>query len=190
MSLPPALSVALKEWAVLDSAIESGRQIVLLRKGGISESTGGFQLEHHEFLIFPTYVHQNAAMLKTPWAGQVKKVDAEPGSVRITTAAEITDIIRIKDRRQIAAIDDHHIWLPALIDMRFNYKPENPLYLILLRAARLSEPVTIRNTPAYAGCKSWVPLDKPVSISAATFALSDSDFNARRVTILERLSQE
>jgi hypothetical protein len=188
MTLPASLTVGLKEWAVLDSALESGRQILLLRKGGISESIGGFQLEHSEFVIFPTYLHQNATMLKSPWAGKVARVDAEPGTIRITIAAEVTDILRVRDRKQIDALDDQHIWLPPLIDMRFNYRPENPLYLILIRASRLPQPVTIDNTPAYAGCKSWVPLSNPIPTVGATPVLSDADFQTRREVILHRMA--
>lgn len=188
MPLSSSLSVALKEWAVLDSAIEAGQQILLLRKGGISESIGGFQLEYPEFLIFPTYLHQNAAMLKSPWSGRVAKADAEPNTVRITTAAAVTDIVRVRDRKQIDAIDDQHIWLGPLIDMRFNYRPDNPLYLILIRASRLLEPVTIANTPAYAGCKSWVPLSNPVATAGAIPVLNDAQYKVSRELILGRIA--
>jgi hypothetical protein len=71
--------------------------------------------------------------------------------------------------------------------MRFNYRPENPLYLILIRASRLAEPVTIENTPAYAGCKSWVPLSKPVSTAGAEPVLSDTEYESRRAAILGRI---
>jgi hypothetical protein len=53
------LSIALKEWATLCRALETGRQIILLRKGGIYESAGEFEVEHRRFLLFPTYLHQN-----------------------------------------------------------------------------------------------------------------------------------
>jgi len=187
MPLSSSLSVALKEWAVLDSAIEAGQQILLLRKGGICESIGGFQLEYPEFLIFPTYLHQNAAMLKSPWSGRVAKADAEPNTVRITTAAAVTDIVRVRDRKQIDAIDDQHIWLAPLIDMRFNYRPDNPLYLILIRASRLVDPVTITNTPAYAGCKSWVPLEKAISCEGAVPVIDEFRYAAQRRAILQRI---
>ena len=64
------------------------------------------------------------------------------------------------------ALDAEHIWTTPLIDMRFNYKPQNPLYLLLVRAYSLAKPVTVANTPAYAGCKSWVPLDEAIDVSA------------------------
>jgi hypothetical protein len=71
--------------------------------------------------------------------------------------------------------------------MRFNYRPENPLYLLLVRAYRLHAPVTIDNTPAYAGCKSWVPLDQPIATGDAIPAMDDVKYEARRSSILSRL---
>ena len=71
------------------------------------------------------------------------------------------------------ALADEHIWTPPLIDMRFGYKPENPLYLLLVRAYRLHEPTTVANTPAYAGCKSWVPLEQEVAVGDALPVLDD-----------------
>ena len=37
---------------------------------------------------------------------------------------------------QMDALDGEHIWTAPLIDMRFNYRPQNPLYLLLVRAFR------------------------------------------------------
>ncbi len=39
-------AVALKEWAVICHELAAGRQIALLRKGGIRDATQGFTIEH------------------------------------------------------------------------------------------------------------------------------------------------
>ncbi|HKS37709.1 MAG TPA: DUF1802 family protein, partial [Verrucomicrobiae bacterium] len=39
-------------------ALGRGEQIIILRKGGITERRGGFKPEHAEFLLFPTLFHQ------------------------------------------------------------------------------------------------------------------------------------
>src|SRR4026208_1955968 len=52
------MRIAFKEWAVVVDALGTGEQIVILRKGGISEGRGGFQVEHPSFLLFPTLFHQ------------------------------------------------------------------------------------------------------------------------------------
>ena len=187
MGWPNELQMALKEWAVVCRALESGRQVILLRKGGIYEAAGEFEVEHRQFLLFPTYLHQNLKMLKSDAHAQFEARSAEPDQIVISAWAEVTDIVELKSREQMDRIDDEHIWTPPLIDMRFNYRPENPLYLLVVRAYRLREPVTIENTPAYAGCKSWVPLEQPLAMFDATPVLDDVRYEARRKAILDRL---
>ena len=182
MAWPTALQVALKEWATVCHALETGRQTVLLRKGGIYEAAGEFEVENREFLLFPTYLHQNLKMLKPDAHGGFEPRGAEPEQVRLSAAGVVTDIIQLSSRAQVEAIDDEHVWTPPLIDMRFNYRPENPLYLLLIRAFRLAEPVTIENTLAYAGCKSWVPLEQDITLQA-TPVLTDAMYDERRQRI-------
>ena len=82
------------------------------------------------------------------------------------------------------ALEDQHVWTKPLIDMRFTYRPENPLYLLLVRAYRLPQPVTVENTPAYAGCKSWVPLEESIELGDVTPVIGDSEYETRRQHIL------
>jgi hypothetical protein len=182
--LPRQLDVALKEWAVVCDALGDGRQILLLRKGGIQESIGGFELEHSAFLLFPTYLHQNAAMLKPAVANKVTAHGAEPEKIALSLAATVGAIHKIAARRQVDLLENQHIWSKALIDMRFDYRPKNPLYLLVVRVFRLAEARTIDNLPAYAGCKSWVPLEAPVRCEGAEPVLSEGQF-AERCRIVE-----
>jgi hypothetical protein len=188
MSWPSSLNVGLKEWATVCGALETGRQVLLLRKGGIYESAGEFQLENRQFLLFPTYLHQNAKMLKPDARQGLEPRDAEPAQVHISAAGVVTDIVRLQSRTQIDALDDEHVWRPPLIDMRFSYRPDNPLYLMLVRAYRLHQPVTLDNTPAYAGCKSWVPLGREVLTADALPVLDDVKWAFRRRGILDHHS--
>jgi hypothetical protein len=178
--LPSTITVALKEWAVVCHALETGRQMILLRKGGIVEAIGGFELEHSRFLLFPTYLHQNVSMLKPEAQADLSPASAEPEQITIRSAAEVTDIIRLTNRAQMNALDSEHIWAPPLIDMRFNYRPKNPLYLLIVRAYVLDAPVTIRNTPEYAGCKSWVPLSRSIDCTDAQPVIADEKFLEHR----------
>ncbi len=188
MALSQALSVGLKEWASVCQALASGRQMLLLRKGGIYEAAGEFEVEHDQFLLFPTYLHQNLKMLKAAEHADFQPATAEPAQISISAAGRVTDIIPLRSRTQMDALDDQHIWAPPLIDMRFNYRPENPLYLLLVRGYRLPQPILIDNTPAYAGCKSWVPLEQPVPMTGAIPAIDDETFDNRRRQIRARLT--
>jgi hypothetical protein len=185
--LPPSLSTGLKEWAAVCQALSTGRQIVLLRKGGIHEAAGEFELDHRQFLLFPTYLHQSKAQLKPEAHPGFEPHSAEPSRITLALAGQVTDILQLASRQQMDEIDDQHVWTDALLDMRFNYRPENPLYLLLVRPYRLATPVTIENTPAYAGCKSWVPLERAVSTAGAAPVLDDTTFQAKRQLIRTRL---
>lgn len=187
MPWPESLKVALKEWAIVCRALEQGRQILLLRKGGIYESAGEFEVEHRQFLLFPTYLHQNLNMLKPDAREGFEARSEEPQQVRLSAAGVVTDILEVHSRQQMDALDAEHVWTPPLVDMRFSYRPENPLYLLLVRAYRLAEPVTIENTLAYAGCKSWVPLEQDVPPRGAVPVLDDAAYDAKRRSILEHV---
>src|SRR5687767_4389669 len=188
MAWPTSLQTALKEWATVCRALEGGRQILLLRKGGIYEAGGEFELENRQFLLFPTYLHQNLKMLKPEAHEGFEPRAEEPQQVRLSAAGVVTDIVQVGSRARMDTLDDEHVWAPPLIDMRFNYKPENPLYLLLVRAYRLPQPAVVDNTPAYAGCKSWVPLDHPLATGGATPVLDDVKYAFRRRAILDKMA--
>lgn len=186
MAWPSSLQICLKEWASICGALERGSQIILLRKGGIREEAGEFEVEHRQFLLFPTYVHQNLRMLKPAVHGNFEARTEEPGQVRLSVAGVVTDIVQITSRPQMDALDNQHVWAGPLIDMRFSYRPENPLYLLLVRAYRLHEPEIVENSPAYAGCKSWVPLDHAMATGNAMPILDDVKYELKRRAILDR----
>ena len=188
MALPAKLDVALKEWATVITALTSGRQIILLRKGGILEQSqkNRFAITHNEFLLFPTYLHQSRGELKAEV--HFEPATAEPETIHLTAAAVVTDILKVQSRTQIDALDDQHIWTNSLIDMRFNYKPQNPLYLVLVRTYCLPAKIALPNTPAYAGCKSWVPIGQSVNTTDATAVLDDAAYEQRRRRILDRMA--
>ena len=60
--------------------------------------------------------------------------------------------------------------------MRRGYRPDLPLYLILVRVYRLAHPCVIPNRPSYAGCKSWVNLTEEIDIGGATPVLDDAAY--------------
>ncbi len=60
MALQPVNRYALKEWAVVIGALISGRQSVLFRKGGITGDQSDFAVEHKEFFLYSTCLHEAA----------------------------------------------------------------------------------------------------------------------------------
>jgi hypothetical protein len=163
------LDTALKEWSIVCDLLLSGELALLLRKGGIHESGGPgvFELEHPRFLLYPSYVHQKPLMLKPPFRGRVNVLDEEPGEVTFTGLGEAAHIWRVPSREAFDRLDGLHCWSSAQIDMRFNYKPDRPLYLMAVRAYKLAQPHTVKNHAGYSGCRSWVALRSGDSVCDA-----------------------
>ncbi|MBD2530685.1 DUF1802 family protein [Nostoc flagelliforme FACHB-838] len=166
---------AFKEWAVAVNALESGKTIMLLRKGGIHERNGHFQVAHKQILLYPTYEHQQAFMLKSEYANSVYPVTSgwHPETVRIGSWAEITDILPVSDELIVNALLPFHIWNENFISDRLKWKPRQPLYLLLLRTYKLSQEQEIPYHSKYGGCKSWIDLDQPIHLQAAEPVLSN-----------------
>ena len=180
-----SVAIALKEWQVVTDLLGDGGQILLLRKGGIQEGVNRFEIAHERFALLPTRLHQNADMLKPAYRGRVAAGEDEPASFELKHAGEITDIVAVRDRATMDRLDDLHCWAAPYIDLRFDYRPERPLYLMLVRAYRLAEAFDLRNTFEVAGCKSWVPLPGPLAVAEP--ALGDGEYERRRAEVLGRL---
>ena len=150
-------TVALKEWQVVCDALAAGEQDFLLRKGGIQEGPGGFRVEHDRFLLLPTRLHQQAHMLKPTFRARIDGGEVEPAVFTLSHAARVSAVEVVASR---GALDDlgPHVWTGDYLDMRWNYRPERPLYLIRLAVTPLAEAVELANNYKVAGCKSWVPL--------------------------------
>lgn len=165
------LTAALKEWATAVNALERGETILLLRKGGIREVGGRFQVPESEVLLYPTFEHQKPELLKSNYAENVTPVASgwHPERVRIGSWASITDLwpIAVETEEMAAsvqsALQPYHIWNDRFVRDRLQWKPRQPLYLLLLRTYRLAEPREIAYTQAYGGCKSWIELTEAVS---------------------------
>ncbi|MGN6369138.1 MAG: DUF1802 family protein [Phycisphaerae bacterium] len=188
----PTLSIALKEWDLVISDLLAGRQALLLRKGGILESNNEFELEHKRFLFYPTFIHQDPKMTKPERRAELRHLPAEPDKIEIRGYGEVARILEVPmtptpaaARAKVDQLSDLHLWDTPLIDMRFNYRPEKPLYLVIIRAFKLPHPVHIENTLSYAGCKSWVPLEHEIDISHAAQSLPEQDLEA----IIERIQR-
>jgi len=185
------LDTALKEWAGVCDRLTRGEQAILLRKGGIHESGGPgvFELEHPRFLLFPAWTHQKPDMVKPDFADAMRPMQ-EPAEVTLRAVASPASIYRVPSRASLEPLDALHPWNEAYLDMRWNYKPERPLWLVVLRVARLPEAVAIANDPEYAGCRSWVPL-KPgdaVDVSDAESVLSDAALEMVKARVAEAMA--
>lgn len=169
---------ALKEWNVAVNALESGKTIMLLRKGGIREQAGHFNVLDKQVLLYPTFEHQQPDLLKPDFALQVKTVESgwHPPTVRIGSWAQITDTLLVAWERAIAAVFPYHIWNEKFVGDRLNWKKSQPIYILMLRTYQLATPLEIPYITEYGGCRSWIDLAEAVSLEGSVPVLSEREY--------------
>lgn len=193
--LTETLTLALKEWAVVQRSLLEGHQIILLRKGGLIEETGDFDLRARQFLLYPTYEHETerAGDLQPcfgQWLQEEVARKTAPSEIRIEAAAEVTDVIRVEDREKLLNLAPQHIWSPQFIHGRYDWEPYKPVFVLLLRAYSLPASVVLPVERSYGGCRSWIELAEPISTLGAVPAVSDEFYARRRELTLKLLEKK
>lgn len=175
--------VALKEWAAVCAPLGAGRHSVLLRKGGLREPR--LAVEHRAFWLLPTYFHAREPGRERDLADDVRAGLPEvlaaappPGALRVDLYAEVAAAWHVRERERLHALAGLHGLAPALVDERFAYR-EPGLWVLVLRAYRLGQALTVPDLPGYAGCVSWVHLAEALAGDVSP-ALPD-DLHAERL---------
>ncbi|MGI9011692.1 MAG: DUF1802 family protein [Nitrososphaeraceae archaeon] len=172
--------IALKEWAIICKALEDGKQMLLLRKGGIMEYRKGFEVKHNEFLLYPTFEHQSIESIKAEYKEKLKeileeqnkyyndnrkKIDKDNKNFNtvsnniIKLLAKVEDVIEISDKLTLSELRDYHIWSDEYVTMRMNYNPSKPMSVLLLRIYKIRNPLIVDIIDKWAGCKSWIDIE-------------------------------
>ena len=177
--LPDICQIALKEWAVTVQALAQGQQILLLRKGGIHESGQDFRVIHPEFLLYPTYEHQRADLLKPahqPALEQLLADRPQADTITFTHFARAEEVIEVAAQERVDDLAPHHIWTDAYAQSRLHWKPMLPLSILLLRVYRLEQPATVPYLKEYGGCTSWVEIMPRIPLGQLAPSLTDAEF--------------
>ncbi len=172
-------NVALKEWAITCEALSQGRQILLLRKGGLLDEDGHFSLEHGQFFLLPTYLHQEEALVKPAERDlfrTTQKIEGESVNV-----AFLRHFARVEAIWSFPPHDDAllerapHIWSRHYLDLRLGYLGEKPLLCAALRVWKLDAPLRYELRAGDKGCRSWVEMESALK-SGATPVVDDQTF--------------
>ncbi|WP_163854549.1 DUF1802 family protein [Paenibacillus elgii] len=190
--IPQGQAVGLKEWAVAVEALKQGKQILIMRKGGIREETRDFQVESDSFYLYPTYEHQRKELIKPEFAERVDDRAPEGSSeqAEIGCYAELAEDILIETEEQLAKLKPFHIWTDRLAEERLKWKRTKPLHVMLLRVYVLDEPVRIPVLAEYNGCKSWIALPESLHGAPRRPVLTDEAFGIEANRIREALAQK
>jgi hypothetical protein len=182
---------ALKEWQTAVTALMQGQTVLLLRKGGIRESGGQFQVAARQVLLLPTYEHQQAQLLKPDFQSLTESPhqENEGDSIIFTGWADITHVFCLKPPSVAYELLPHLIWNRSFVDDRLQWRPDKPLYGMVLRAYRLPSPVTLPRHRGYSGCRSWVELGESVNTQGSTPVLTEAAYQTELARILALLPQ-
>jgi hypothetical protein len=166
MSQPPATVIpatqGFKEWSLVCSALGSGDQAIILRKGGIHEGQRGFWWQHDRFYLFPTHFHEQHKAFS--WAGAPSGGESAaetPAVHTLTLYAEVVCKAQLTSWDRVDALRPFHRWDDAAIKDRFDYTDHKGISMACLRVFRLSEPWSFPDAPKYGGCRSWLSLPEP-----------------------------
>lgn len=177
-------AIAFKEWVVIDDLLGSGEQILILRKGGIHEKRGGFQVEHRGFFLFPTLFHQQRESVIPKAQARYDEIlprFSDAGSVPIQYWIDVSDARWVTDWGKVEKLAPYHAWTEEVIRDRFGWGKDEGIFVIAVRVYRLSAPKVIPVLKEYGGCKSWIELDKAAvpSLEGKSPVLNENDFEKK-----------
>jgi hypothetical protein len=184
-----SMAFAFKEWALVCQALGSGKQSLILRKGGIAEGKGGFGFDHSEFYLFPTWYHGQIGKVRIPEA--VLPVQ-DPELVTLSHAASVEWSGRIADLKTVRRLESLHVLTHALVEERFVYDTGTGslggtgINAAFVRVYRLEPAVTLPMRNEFGGCRSWIEIPG-IGPSAMVSVLSDEDHARRKAIFWELL---
>lgn len=171
------MSIAFKEWQVICDALASGRQSILLRKGGIHEGRSGFSFAHERFYLFPTKFHAQTDHVRE--GDFTPEREWQPGDeFRITHHAEAVFAVTLTDWAQVQALSPYHIYTEETLRERFDWEGKGmatgSIHLALVRVSKLAKPLELTYEKRFGGCRSWLELDAPEPENTLPVIGSDS----------------
>ncbi len=192
--MQPENDFAFKEWAVVCAALAIGRQNLVLRKGGIQErgGEGRFEVEHGEFWLFPTRFHQSPDEIQDgarAFLEQVAREAPAPGLVDLSLYAVVEEVIELVDESLLPRLATLQILTEDTVRERFHYRRPG-LFVLPVRIYRRDAPITLFDTPRFAGCRTWVDLGQRLSTDGLTPVLCDADHATRMTRIRQMIGHD
>ena len=156
---PDAPAIGFKDWSLVCAALGSGRQSLILRKGGIAEGRDGFRFEHDSFFLFPTQFHQQSERIRPEALAELTPVSPPPvGTVAIQHFFAVEQALWIDDWSTLQRLEPFHVWREEVVRERFEYDGQRGLQCAFGRVYRLDPAWTFPDRPSFGGCRSWLTL--------------------------------
>jgi len=169
---------ALKEWDVVCEALGCGRQVIVIRKGGIAEGRGGLTFQHGEFALLPTFFHQQTERVVPDFECAVREAGTSGDRewVEIRHAATLVWHRTVSDRAVLAKLRAYHILTSEEVEARFDQRPGPGVQVALLRVYRVEPPCRVAWQESFGGCRSWAETDADLEACTLVSVLSDERF--------------
>ena len=185
------MKIAFKEWAVVIDALGRGEQIIILRKGGIHEGRGGFQMDQSEFWLFSTLFHQQSESVIANAAKRFKSLAANfppDDTLQLKYFATVSDWRKLEHEETALKLKGQHVWKDSVIRDRFSWGREEGIFALAVRVHQLTHPINLPMRKEYGGCKSWIELtEEPVSKTSQP-VLDETTFNSKLNSFRQALS--
>jgi hypothetical protein len=148
-------AVGFKEWALVCEALGTGRQQVIIRKGGLAEGRDGFAFRHREFFLFPTFFHEQVDRVRECEGNLPRPL---PNEIEIRYFARVKEARVLSNWKDVRALEPLHILREDVVRERFQYDGKPGVHVAFLDLFRLEPVWRFPNAKAYGGCRSWVEL--------------------------------
>jgi len=158
---------ALKEWSTVIDALGGGRQVILLRKGGIADPA--FGVEAPQFYLYPTYFHQGES-------------EARP-QVTLTHWCEVVRVWSVRDGEALRRLQPFVVLPEETLEARYRFRSDQALSIIGVRTWVLPRSATVVFRDQYAGCRSWLSVEEEIDIEGSRPALEESELADRLASI-------
>ena len=180
-------ATAFKEWQLVCDALASGRQSILLRKGGIHEGRAGFSFAHDSFFLFPTRFHSQADHVREGSAPTLPEWQ-NGDTVLITHHATAIRAVTLTDWDQVAALAPFHIYTEETVRQRFDWEGKGmsagSIHVALVEVRARPTPFPLTYQPSFGGCRSWIQIPTPADFDPST---SSPTSNPEHITTLTHL---
>ncbi len=188
------MKYALKEWNTTIEALGKGQVIAIWRKGGIDDVPNvrtpfeSFKIEQNQFVLFPTFTHQNPEKIKNDFLFLFDKSTGpnKDNQIKIKYWAELEGAITIDTQEQLLCVSNQLVNSNEHLMSSWDLHPDHKGKILLLRVYSLNDPILITNSPEYLGCKSWIELKIDIPKVGSKPVLSFKEFN-RKARVIRNL---
>ncbi len=107
--------------------------------------------------------------------------------MRLALYAVVDEAVELADESRLEGLSTLQILSAATLRRRFHYRSPG-LFVLPVRIYSLSQPIELAETPHFAGCRTWVDLERELPTADLSPVLSEAVHEQRLAAIRQALS--